>query len=181
MRVLMMAAVFAVATATAANAAEWWFVSTGNGGETVTFLDRTSVAPVTVKGSRYLKAWRSTFKQQQSEGWKYDKVLDYYDCAGQTSAVKSWINYDSNDVTTSSDTESDLLVTFEPVAPDTIGESWLAFVCNAEKGAGDITEFSLGEESFFYVDDAAAAAERYFRTMAEETPPPNRSTAKPNT
>ncbi len=185
MRLAILAGACALALSSNANAAEWWLAAISSDDSDIIFVDRSSVAPVTVAGKRYTKAWRSTHQRQVTQGWKYDMVLSLFDCVGETMGIKSWINYSPAGVSVSSNTVDDYSVKHEPLAPDTTGKAILNFICNAEKGAGETTKFAVDGVNYLYVDDTKEAAERFFSlrpTPGNGTPAPStRSTPKPNT
>lgn len=108
-----------------AAAANWVHLSADNDGGNY-YADLDSVRIV----GRYLSIWRRADHAKPDKfGDIQSKSLLYFDCANRTSAIKSWITYNAAGAVTGSKTYDDYALTFDSIAPDTIGETWLNRLC----------------------------------------------------
>jgi hypothetical protein len=153
----------------AARAAEWWYVASTQ--TSAVFLDRSTVTKESVGGRSINKAWVAAYHGRVENGEKYYKSFRYYDCAAKESATKSFISYKLGGDVLDSGVKSEYALTWEPVAPGTVGESALAFACNYQQGDDrQVAKFSVGDSTFIYVGDLEAGAAKFTPKVRSTTP-----------
>jgi hypothetical protein len=77
----------------------------------------------------YRQAWRKVTKvSKQSNEVVEDLVLSYYNCSNRTRAMKTAVLYYNNGKNASK-TVPDYGLEWNPVVPDTVGETAFNFVC----------------------------------------------------
>lgn len=155
--------IFAVALSAAltvvspALAAEWWYVGSTKHDSSVFFIDRESVrqSQGVIGRSGVLNAWVMIY-EKGVDGKYYKESMNLWaqDCSDRSSMLVQFTNYKpAGDIDYSSDVQRG---GWKYIMPDTIGQAMHNFVCNHNKGAGLVTEFSLGGDDFRYVPDPAA-------------------------
>lgn len=126
---IMTAALLALATSTAATAADWWFVGGVGGGtpkHSVHFVDNASIME---RGTSRL-AWDYQIKKTLDiKGVRKSKNLWSFDCSNRTVKLISWTNYGNNAKLLDSYTVPSYRQTEEYITPDSIGEFKWKFVC----------------------------------------------------
>jgi len=146
----------ALAIALPAEAAEWWAV--GIGKDAAMFVDRESVREQVVAGRKVLRAWISMHNSTSERGVKSSKSMMYVDCTEESIGRKSYIDYSATGDVIGSDTFNDYSIVWSPVAPGTLGEAELRFICNWRTGEGGVTKFDIRGNEFVYVDNLETAA-----------------------
>lgn len=156
----------------AAKAAEWWFVSEVE--DSVIFFDRASVTPTTVGGRALVGAWEWNFEKLDSGQYvSRSKTLNLWSCRDRSYASRSYISYEDDGTLGPSETVRDSELEYDFVAPGTVGETQMNFVCNAGRGAGETTRFSIGDREFFWVEDPEAVMAELGEDDADEARPAN--------
>lgn len=122
-----------------ASASDWWFVELGGNkpNRSVIFMDRLSIQS---QSANVKRIWSETYYETALQGVQTDKTLWEFSCASQTYKVISWIDYKANGDVARSQTPSYYSQPTEPVAPDTVGESELKFVCGQQSNAIEFGE-----------------------------------------
>lgn len=150
----------ACSCASPAIADEWWLVASSDSGLHL-FVDRESIraAPSEVGRARALVAWSAYFEKGK-DGKAYQSSLEMIavDCAEESNALRQYTNYDANGVVTYS--SGRIPIDWRYLPPGTLGESRLRFICNYTLGAGEVTSFAVGDDTFVYVSNPLEAASR---------------------
>lgn len=104
----------------------WVHVSTGRYAKY--YLNRSRIARV---GS-YLSAWeKADHRDDPTVKYSEAKNLWYYDCSAGRMALKAYVQYDRAGKVTSSVEVPDYRLSWYTVAPESVGETKLKFVCRA--------------------------------------------------
>lgn len=133
-----------------ASAADWVYVATDRDGA-VHYYDPTSVRRV----GNYLASWMKVdHSRDPTVSYNEAKDLWYYDCANDSAALKSWINYKTDGSVESSHTKSDYSLKWSPAAPETIGWSFQRLICGISEcarrgGSRDAAQNRRGKYSEF--------------------------------
>lgn len=104
-----------------ANAAEWYRLSKSSDGESLTFIDSSSLS-TTPQGLR--RAWLYSINKDKSS----NKYLESVKCKARERGILSYINY-----TADGKVENNYNVkaaTYSPAVPETIGEATLDAICS---------------------------------------------------
>ena len=125
----VLAGVIALSASTPAFASDWWYVGhTGHGSEMqVTFVDAASVIAI---GNSNKRVWDYRIDASaSSHGVRTIKHYYEVDCGDRTLKLVSWNSYGNNQRFIDSSTIPSYQQTADPVAPDSIGEGILNFIC----------------------------------------------------
>jgi hypothetical protein len=151
-----------------ANASEWWLAAEDD--KSIFVVDRASVGPVEVNSRTYIKAWGENFDIPAGfNRVASTKVLRYVSCSSGSIAVKTFTSYGFDDAIIQSSTVPDSRLNFETVRAGTVGSSIIAFICNAENGAGR-TEFKVGTDEFAFVSDVVKLVAQLSVPHTSESP-----------
>lgn len=125
-------------TYTAAHAADWKPVI--DAPDMKVWVDQSSLA----QAGKYKKAWFRTWRSVDQQGnayttfktYRWTKQLEYFSCQERTSSALQMLYY-TGDVTSGEYIGSSSIklaqASFDEIAPDTVGEQMLSFVCTAKK------------------------------------------------
>lgn len=141
-------------------AAEWWYVGVTKGDAMVYFVDRESVRTSQggVGRSTVLNAWTMSYaKGSNGKYYKEGMTFRADDCSDSSTMLRQYITYEPDG--TISHSSGVIRSEWAFVVPDSIGEAIQKFVCNHTMGAGSVTEFSIGGDSFRYVADPEVLAQ----------------------
>lgn len=133
MKLRMMIVVVAAWVATPAVASNWWWTSsTGkSSGRTFGFIDADTIRETETNKKT---VWQATwYERPQATQESYTKFLYSYDCSNQSAALLSWVDYDRDGDVLNSKSYSPYTLTYEPVVPDTVGDSYFQFVCSGNR------------------------------------------------
>lgn len=158
----ILAAIAALTTAGQASAAEWWLVSESS--DEITFADRATVRSINVRGTPVRSAWLWAFEKTGETYLQKSKDLYLFDCINQSSALGAAREYNPNGELKHSYEFEEYELIYRFTTTGTAGESRLRFVCNSEKGSGEITEFSVSDDNFYYVREP----EEFIMFLAKE-------------
>lgn len=147
--------------AQSAIAADWWWIDVSGHKPTrdVIFIDKETIKKTTIGK---VDAWEEDYHEStQNDGAKSSKVLFEYDCNVRTVSMISYIDYDTNGNVISNNTVPSYSRPASPVAPDTIGEAELEFVCgDATKGThlgANLDIMSVGPGMLYVLDHPSPA------------------------
>lgn len=115
----------ALAAYSPASAATWVKVAKTSTGSVI-YIDSTSVT----YGSDYVDAWfRSDQSADATKKTREVKELLRFRCKARQMATVSVTAYRANGSVDFSNTTNELLLSFEPIVPDTVGEDMAGWVC----------------------------------------------------
>jgi len=155
-KLVIVALLTALMLPSSVRAAEWWYVAAGK--QVSVFADRSSVAVSQVNGRNVIRAWAAYFNSTVVNGYKSEKSQSYYDCSQRMSAFRSSIEYGTDGMVKNSRTLNDYQISWSPLAPDTVGEALLNFVCNVEQAEIVNGSFTIEGIEFIKVDDLDEAS-----------------------
>jgi hypothetical protein len=105
---------------------EWVHVSSGENKKY--YLDYGRMYRV----GRYIAAWEKGDYSQDPKVRHYEAMsLSYYDCSSRRTALKATTDYDQNGTVLKSYTWTDAELNWNPIVPETVGESKLNYVCRS--------------------------------------------------
>lgn len=166
-----------VASPATSQAAEWWHAASSK--TAVLFVDRASIQQANGPPTGVRQAWENMFNVSNKSS---SKALMYFNCSERSMATKSFITYDENNNVKDNATVEQYQLSWYPVAPDTIAESELTFVCNIEQLTGGGKSFDVDGKHYFFVPDpdravAELMAQRPMTKLLKPNPkaPPGRS------
>jgi hypothetical protein len=108
-------------SASEATASNW--IKVGDGSDRAMYVDSNSIQS---NGSRRTAWTKTVYVRGRLNEFK---ALEYFDCSGLQTALKSAVEY-RRDGTLASNTWEDYELRWEPIVPDTLGESTFNAVCH---------------------------------------------------
>jgi hypothetical protein len=126
MKLAVFAALMATALPAPVLAADWVFLSENTGGDKF-YIDRQSIRTMP---NGYKRAWRRTIVGQPKEfGDTLTRFFSEYDCSGGRDRSLQGTAFKGEEITTTRNTPGE----WSYVAPETIGEAMLNFVCYGKR------------------------------------------------
>lgn len=131
-----------------ASASDWWFVGgTGSAtSEVAVFVDQASIRST----SDTKMAWSYfVFEKLDHDGWRKLKMLERFNCSNRTTATTYYIALGNNNTVLKSVSIDSYNQKAKDIAPDTISETALEFVCEGPKS--DAVRITSGTPEDFAV------------------------------